>query len=81
MGAGPEAEWEMALFENEELVNVLTAIQVKNSIYDYVVYEFEVEREFAKKLDQRDDIRLFVKLPDWFKVETPIRPTIPTGRS
>jgi type III restriction enzyme len=71
-GVGVDAEWEMVLFKNEELVNVLTALQVKKSIYDYVVYESEVEREFAQKLDQRDDIRLFVKLPDWFKVETPV---------
>jgi type III restriction enzyme len=71
-GTGPEAEWEMVLFKNEELVNVLTALQVQRSIYDYVVYESEVEREFARRLDQRNDIRLFVKLPDWFKVETPV---------
>jgi restriction endonuclease len=71
-GAGPEAEWEMVLFKNEELVNLLTALQVKKSVYQYVEYESEVEREFAKKLDQRDDIRLFVKLPDWFKVDTPV---------
>jgi type III restriction enzyme len=71
-GTGPEAEWEMVLFKNEELVNVLTALQVQKSIYDYVVYESEVEREFARRLDQRNDIRLFVKLPDWFKVETPV---------
>lgn len=31
-----------------------------------------MEREFARKLDERDDIKLFVKLPEWFKVETPI---------
>ena len=62
----------MVLFKNEELVNVLTALQVKKSIYNYVVYESEVEREFASKLDQREDVRLFVKLPDWFKVETPV---------
>lgn len=71
-GTGPDAEWEMVLFENEELVNVLTALQVRKSIYDYVLYESEIEREFARRLDQRDDIRLFVKLPDWFKVETPV---------
>jgi type III restriction enzyme len=71
-GTGPEAEWEMVLFKNEELVNVLTALQVQKSIYDYVVYDSEVEREFARRLDQRNDIRLFVKLPDWFKVETPV---------
>jgi type III restriction enzyme len=71
-GTGPEAEWEMVLFKNEELVNVLSALQVQKSIYDYVVYESEVEREFARRLDQRNDIRLFVKLPEWFKVETPV---------
>ena len=71
-GIGADAAWEMVLFKNEELVNVLTALQVKKSIYDYVVYDSEVEREFAQKLDQRVDIRLFVKLPDWFKVETPV---------
>ncbi len=71
-GVGADAEWEMVLFKNEELINVLTALQVKKSIYDYVAYESEIEREFAQKLDQRDDIRLFVKLPDWFKVETPV---------
>jgi type III restriction enzyme len=72
IGTGSEAEWEMVLFKNEELVNVLTALQVKKSIYDYIVYDSAIEREFAKQLDQREDIRLFVKLPDWFKVDTPV---------
>ena len=43
----PDAEWEMVLFKNEELVNYLTALQVKKSVYEYVVYDSEVEREFA----------------------------------
>ena len=60
-----------ALFDNEELINYLTSLQVKKSVYDHVVYESEVEREFARKLE-RDDIKLFVKLPSWFKIETPI---------
>lgn len=71
-GRGAEGEWEMVLFKNEELVNVLSALQVTKSIYDYVVFDSEVEREFALRLDQRDDIRLFVKLPNWFKVDTPV---------
>ena len=71
-GSGPEAEWEMLLFKNEELINYLTALKVNNSVYEYVVYDSEVEREFAKRLDEREDIKLFVKLPDWFKVETPV---------
>lgn len=71
-GSGPEAEWEMMLFKNEELINYLTALQVNHSVYEYVVYESEVEREFAKRLDQREDIKLFVKLPAWFEIDTPV---------
>jgi type III restriction enzyme len=71
-GAGPEAEWEMLLFKNEELINYLKALQVQKSVYEYVVYDSELEREFAKRLDAREDIKLFVKLPGWFEVETPI---------
>ena len=70
-GAGSEAEWEMLLFKNEELINYLNALQVNKSVYEYVVYESEVEREFAKRLDGREDIRLFVKLSGWFTVDTP----------
>jgi type III restriction enzyme len=71
-GPGPDAEWEMLLFKNEELINYLTALQVNHSVYEYVVYDSEIEREFARKLDQRDDIKLFVKLPNWFEVDTPV---------
>jgi type III restriction enzyme len=69
---GPDAEWEMVLFKNEELINYLSALKVDNSVYEYVVYESEIERRFAEKLDTRQDIKLFVKLPDWFKIETPV---------
>jgi len=71
-GGGPETEWEMMLFKNEELINYLTALQVNHSVYEYVVYDSEVEREFARRLDQREDIKLFVKLPTWFEIDTPI---------
>jgi type III restriction enzyme len=45
---------------------------VQKSVYEYVVYDSEVEREFAQKLDERDDIKLFVKLPGWFEIDTPV---------
>jgi type III restriction enzyme len=71
-GNGADAEWEMLLFKNEELVNYLNALEVQKSVYEYVVYDSEVERAFAQKLDQRDDIKLFVKLPGWFEIDTPV---------
>ncbi len=67
-----DADWEMMFFKDEELINYLTALEVGKSMYEYVVYDSEVEREFAKRLDEREDIRLFVKLPDWFRVQTPV---------
>jgi type III restriction enzyme len=72
IGTGSEAEWEMLLFKNEELINYLTALQVKKSVYEYVQYDSEVEREFARRLDEREDIKLFVKLPGWFVIDTPV---------
>lgn len=71
-GAGSETEWEMVLFKNEELINYLTALKVNKSVYEYVVYDSEIEREFARQLDAREDIKLFVKLPSWFEVDTPV---------
>lgn len=71
-GSGPDAEWEMLLFKNEELINYLTALQVDKSVYEYVSYDSEIEREFAKRLDERQDIKLFVKLPSWFEIDTPV---------
>lgn len=40
--------------------------------FDHVVYESDPERQFAKLLDSREDIKLFMKLPAKFKVPTPV---------
>jgi type III restriction enzyme len=66
------ADWEMVLFKNEKLINYLTALQVSKSVYEYVSYDSQIEREFAKRLDEREDIQLFVKLPRWFEIDTPV---------
>jgi type III restriction enzyme len=69
---GEGAEWEMALFRNEELVDYLNALRVRKSVYEYVAYDSQVEREFAQQLEAREDIKLFVKLPRWFVIDTPV---------
>ncbi|MDQ6631139.1 MAG: type III restriction endonuclease subunit R, partial [Verrucomicrobiota bacterium] len=66
-------EFSMSLFEDKEIISYLNnRLDVNNSIYDAVVYDSEIERAFAAKLDKRQDVKLFVKLPDWFKIETPL---------
>jgi type III restriction enzyme len=43
-----------------------------SGLYDAVPWESEVERRFVEGLEQRDDVKLYIKLPDWFVVDTPI---------
>jgi type III restriction enzyme len=45
--------------------------------FDYVVYDSDVERQFAEKLDSREDIKYFLKLPSKFKIDTPVGPYNP----
>jgi type III restriction enzyme len=66
-------EWSMQLFRDDELKDYFEqCISVKKSVFETVIYDSEIERRFAEELDKREDIKLFVKLPNWFKVETPI---------
>jgi type III site-specific deoxyribonuclease len=40
--------------------------------FDYVVFDSAVEKQFAQYLDGREDIKLFMKLPDKFRIPTPV---------
>ena len=42
------------------------------SIYDHVIWDSDVEKQFVEGLEKRDDIILYVKLPAFFTVPTPI---------
>ncbi len=64
-------KYDIGQFEN--ISSYKDAVQpVKNSIYDAIVYDSGVEKNFAVELDSDERIKLFIKLPNWFKVETPI---------
>jgi len=47
-------------------------VPAANSIYDNVVVDSDVEREFVQDLEAREDVLLYVKLPGWFTVKTPV---------
>jgi len=66
-------EWyEMSQFEAEIESWEQYLVPAERSVYDHVVWDSEVERRFAEELDRREDVRLFLKLPSWFTVPTPI---------
>lgn len=47
-------------------------IPAPHSVYDQVIYDSEVEKAFVKGLEKRDDVKLYLKLPKWFTVPTPV---------
>lgn len=57
--------------EQEETVSE-RLIPVENSIYDHIVVQSDTEKRFVEKLKKMNNVRLFVKLPNWFKVATPV---------
>lgn len=65
----------------EGIVRYLSNLyQVQNkdkALFDAIEYESEVEKQFAMDLDNNENVRLFVKLPGWFKINTPIGPYNP----
>ncbi|MCK9294167.1 MAG: DEAD/DEAH box helicase family protein [Desulfobulbaceae bacterium] len=62
------------LFEQEELTGYLKNMLMdsKKSIYEHVVYDSDTERNFADALEKNEAIKVYAKLPGWFKVPTPL---------
>ncbi len=63
------------IFNSEEIIANLdrNAVKVEHSVYDYIVYDSSsVERPFAIALDNDPDVKMFFKIPDRFRIDTPI---------
>ncbi|MDD4593153.1 MAG: hypothetical protein PHG06_22440, partial [Parabacteroides sp.] len=63
------------IFDTTELIANLdrNAVKVDHSVYDYIVYDSStIERPFAVALDNDPDVKMFFKIPERFKIETPI---------
>ncbi|HHV24449.1 MAG TPA: DEAD/DEAH box helicase family protein [Methanosarcina sp.] len=71
---GDEHFYAQELFEENELYGYLSKnmLESQKSVYGYVVYDSDVEAEFAKSFELSDDVKVYAKLPDWFKIDTPL---------
>ena len=72
------AEYEMRLFKDSELEIYLNDFTHKVSNSDKTIYEnyipldSSVENRFAQDCESSDQIKFYFKLPEWFKIPTPI---------
>ncbi|EGR0770179.1 DEAD/DEAH box helicase family protein [Vibrio parahaemolyticus] len=70
---GDEDYYAQELFQEEELTGYLkNMLESNKSVYDYIICDSDTEFEFAEKLETSTDVKLYAKLPGWFKIDTPL---------
>lgn len=71
---GEQEYYAQELFDKDELTGYLkNMIEVKHSVHEYVVYDSAgIERTFVEDLEKNEAVKVYAKLPAWFKVPTPL---------
>ncbi|WP_353238228.1 DEAD/DEAH box helicase family protein [Limnohabitans sp.] len=71
---GEDAFYAQELLETTELTGYLKNLvrDTKKSVYEHVVYDSGTERDFAEALELNESVKVYAKLPGWFKVPTPL---------
>ena len=52
-------------------------IDANKSVHEQVIYQSGTERTFAEQLEMNEAIKVYAKLPGWFRVPTPLGPYNP----
>lgn len=48
-------------------------VPAERSVYDHVICDSDIERDFVTEIEEnRRDVRMYIKLPRWFTVPTPV---------
>lgn len=71
---GDDHYYAQELFQDNELIGYLNKnmLKAEKSIYNHVVYDSDIEAEFARSFEQSDNVKVYAKLPGWFKIDTPL---------
>jgi len=71
---GDEHYYAQELFQQEELTGYIkNTLETQKSVYRKVIYDSAgVEKRFAEDLEINEAVKVYAKLPGWFKVPTPL---------
>lgn len=47
-------------------------VPATRSVYDKIEFDSEIEKNFVEGLERIDQVRMYIKLPPWFTVPTPV---------
>ncbi|OQX58975.1 MAG: hypothetical protein B5M52_04380 [Helicobacteraceae bacterium 4484_230] len=71
---GSDSYYAQEIFEEQELAGYLNQNlqESKKGVYDYVIYDSDVEKNFAVSFENNPMVKVYAKLPGFFKIETPL---------
>jgi type III restriction enzyme len=65
-------EYSQSLLDTPLQSNLSKLLEARKGAYEQVIFDSEVEKQFAQDLENHADVRVYAKLPNWFKVPTPL---------
>lgn len=71
---GDDYFYTQELFQDEELYGYLESNMVESSKspYDYTLYDSAIEKDLADDFEKNEFIKVYAKLPSWFRIDTPL---------
>lgn len=66
--------YKQELFEEDELVGYLkqNLEESTKSPFDHVIYDSAIEKDITKDFELSEEVKVYAKLPSWFKIDTPL---------
>ncbi len=66
--------YKQELFNDDELVGYLkdNLTASTKSPFDHVIYDSAIEKDITKDFELSEEVKVYAKLPSWFKIDTPL---------
>ena len=53
-------------------INSTNSLAVEKNLYNYLIFDSNVEKTFGEELDKNNNVSVYVKLPKGFYINTPV---------
>lgn len=69
-----EETYQTNIFTDPEIktITINNSMPAEKNLYNYLVYDSNVEKKFGEDLDKNEDVSIYVKLPKGFYINTPV---------
>ena len=69
-----EKAYNTDIFTEPEMksITLKNSIPTEKNLYNYLIYDSDVEKKFGEDLDKNSDVSVYVKLPKGFYINTPV---------